>query len=551
MSRSQDELTLTRRTILAGGSAAMLGGLVSPALALGPAARTAPRTVPRFSGPIPVTATSKPWATAMAGGAKEALVKRYDYVEEEYFVAGTCGVYGPGGVVATGADAASPIVFAAQLQPLAKLMRSGVPYKTRAIILRPRDLAKFSGRVHLIPNHNLAAETRTDKNLLRNGDVWIGLEVNSGARFGVEERPSGGIAHLRENDPGRYGSLSIPAGQPTDWPGLQPGRLGEAYKTLDLGGRQAAPEKRNIFRQEISRSYAQAPDIMTDVAAVLRSGGPTSPLAGHRVRRIFTTGSSGQSTILAPYVNYHHEAARQKYGHVPFDGYMIRVGVWPTTRPKGAVLVQVQSEAEAMKAMPAGELDRLANSDDPMFRFYEIPGVGHGLTSRSPNVEAGIGKLVPQGVIGISQTGGASEFQRYDKIAVPVQWAMWENMDQWLEKGVPMPRTQPCQRDPKAADGLARDQFGNVIGGLRLPWMDVPDAQYTGIIQENNPLEGGMKPFSEARMKELYGSREAYLAKVDERLAQMVRDRLILAEDIPLMRLRGDTEALNLGLYGT
>jgi hypothetical protein len=184
-----------------------------------------------------------------------------------------------------------------------------------------------------------------------------------------------------------------------------------------------------------------------------------------------------------------------------------------------------------------------------MFRFYEIPGVGHGLTSRAPSPEGGIGRLVPEGVIGISETAGETEYERYDKIAVPVQWAMWANMDEWLEKGTPMPSTEPCQRDPNAPDGLARDRFGNVLGGLRLPWLDVPDAQYTGIIHENNPLEGGMKPFSEARMKELYGSREAYLAKVDERLQQMARERLILAEDIPLMRLRGETEALNLGLY--
>ena len=114
---------------------------------------------------------------------------------------------------------------------------------------------------------------------------------------------------------------------------------------------------------------------------------------------------------------------------------------------------------------------------------------------------------------------------------------------------IPMPPTAPCRRDPKASAGLARDRFGNVIGGLRLPWMDVPDAQYTGIIQENNPLEGGMKPFSEARMKELYGSREGYLAKVDAALEKLVRERLILAEDVPLMRMRGDTPALNLGFY--
>lgn len=535
---------LDRRSLLAGAAAAA-AGIAAPLRAMTPDGRQPPR----FSGPIPVTTTSKPWASAMDFPHKAAIIKYYDYVEEEYFVTGTCAVYGPDGeVVRTTNDA--PREFAAQLRPLGRQMRTGVPYTTRAIVIRPRDMGKFSGRVHLIPNHNLNADTRTDKNLLRGGDVWIGLEVNSGARFGVEERPSGGVAHLRRFDPQRYAAMSIPAGDVSDWPGLrQPGILGQTYKTLDLGGRVAPPEQRNVFRQEISRSYAQAPDIMSDVAAVIRNGAPTSPLAGHKVRRIYTSGSSGQSTILQPYVDFHHAAAAERLGHVPFDAYMIRVGVWPATRPRGAVLVQVQSEAEVMKPLKPGELEEVANTDDPMFRFYEIPGVGHGLTARAPSVEGGIGKLVPEGVIGISATQGTSAFQRYDKIALPVQWAMWSNIDTWLDGGAPMPRAPNCARDAAAPDQLARDRHGNVIGGLRLPWMDVPDAEYTGIIHDNNPLEGGMKPFGEAKMKELYGSQAAYEAKIDERLEQMARERWIEARDIPLMRMRGDTDALNLGFY--
>src|SRR5262249_18580360 len=147
--------------------------------------------------------------------------------------------------------------------------------------------------VHVIPWHNVDGTTYAERNLMRNGDVWIGLEVNSGTRFGVEERPSGGIANLLRYDAKRYGKLKIPAGLTTDWLDLQPGKLGEAFKTINFGQNG---EAHRYFLQEISRSYAQAPDIMTKVTEALRSNAPGNPLYGHEVRRIYTNGRSGQST---------------------------------------------------------------------------------------------------------------------------------------------------------------------------------------------------------------------------------------------------------------
>jgi len=496
-----------------------------------------------FTGPIPTGPGNVPWGTAMDGGAREAALRHYGYVEEEYFVSGACGVYGPGGSP-DHKPGQTHLEFASQLQPLAKLVRANVPFRTRAIVVRPVDLGRFSGMVHLIPWHNLDATTYAEVNLLRAGDVWIGLECCAGTRFGVEEKPSGGVANLLSFNRNRYGSLSLPGGDPADWPDLQPGRLGEAFRTIDFGKPDA---DHNIFRQEISRSYAQGPDLLTLAAELLRSGGPASPLAGHKVRRIFTAGRSGQSTILQPYVQHHHAAALAGLGHVPFDGYMIRVGAMPTNRPQGSVLVLVQSEAEAKGITPA-ELAALTDTDDPMFRYYEIAGVGHGLTAR-PNVSNTIGAVVPKGVQGISDVAGASEFEPYDKISLPVVWGMWRNMYDWLEKGIPMPRARRIAR-ANVEGNLARDRYGNAIGGIRLPWMDVPDARYVGVISQKNPLEGGMKRFDAARMKQLYGSENAWNTLIRRRLGIMARERWIAPQDIELMMTRGVTPALALGFAG-
>ncbi len=531
------EMTWNRRHLLAGLGAAGGAGLVGtwPVLSN---AQPSPAPI-RFSGPVPVGPGSIPWGTAMDGGAREGLVRRYAYVEEEFFVTGACTVYGPGNASAV-RPGMSHHDFAALLQPLAKAMRENVPFTTRAAMLRPADMRKFSGVIHLIPWHNLDGTTYVERNLLRGGDVWIGLECCGGTRFGVEERPSGGVANLKRFNPQRYASLSLPSGEPSDWPDLQPGRLGEAFRTINFGRPDA---DHNIFRQEISRSYAQGPDVLTQTAALLRHGGLTSPLAGHKVRRIYTAGRSGQSTILQPYVQFHHAAALARLGHVPFDGYMIRVGAMPTNRPSGSVLVLVQSEAEA-KGITAAELAELTDSDDPMFRYYEIAGVGHGLTAR-PNVSRVIGAVVPEGVQGISDVAGHSDYEPYDKISLPLVWGMWRNIYAWVDRGVPMPRSPRILRD--ASGKLARDQFGNARGGIRLPWMEHPDAEYVGVISEKNPLEGGMKRFDEGRMRALYGSRKAWEARLRMALRRMTRERWISAEDIPLMLKRGATPALALG----
>src|SRR4029453_3790389 len=109
-----------------------------------------PRGTMRVTGPIPVTADSKPYGATADGSRAAALLKEFDYVEEEYFAEGSCNVYGLGVETKNHKNGKDfPAVRA-----LSKLVRSGVPYKTRMLVVRPRDLSKFSGNVHAIAFHN-------------------------------------------------------------------------------------------------------------------------------------------------------------------------------------------------------------------------------------------------------------------------------------------------------------------------------------------------------------------------------------------------------------
>jgi hypothetical protein len=107
-------------------------------------------------------------------------------------------------------------------------------------------------------------------------------------------------------------------------------------------------------------------------------------------------------------------------------------------------------------------------------------------------------------------------------------------MYSWVDDGLPMPRTPRITRDPGARDGIARDEHGNALGGLRTPWVDVPDARYVARISPGNPLAAGMRRFTDAEMQALYGSGDEYARRVRVHLDEMVRDRFLLPDDCEL-----------------
>jgi hypothetical protein len=479
-----------------------------------------------LEGPVRNEA-SLPYGSALTPGSENArLLAEHDYVEEEFLVSGTVGVYGPGSQTREEHED-----FYA-LRPLSTVREPDVPFKTRVLVVRPREASRFSGIVHAIPFHNLGAGAQAEMHLLRRGHAWVGIECCSGTRFGADEIPSGGVANLLKVDPERYGSLSMSGGRPEHWPNLAPGAVGRAFATLDFGNREG-PEM-EVFRQELQRSYGQGPDIYFGVVDAIRRG-ERSVMPGFDVRRVVTSGASGGTEILRPLLEYHHDRQVAPDGGPLVDGYLFMVASIPTHRPKNAVLVVLESEAEA-----SGERQDLPeDTDDPRFRYYEIPGTGHqisALPAAAQNARA-LADVLPEGIRGLSERDVSQEYEPYDKFNTPLIWAIWENLYRWMGDGVPMPRAPRITRDPSAPDRIARDEHGNAVGGLRTPWVDVPDARYVPRISPGNPLAPGMKRFTDEQMTALYGSREEYERRVRARLDQMVEERWVLPEDVPLMQV--------------
>lgn len=85
------------------------------------------------------------------------------------------------------------------------------------------------------------------------------------------------------------------------------------------------------------------------------------------------------------------------------------------------------------------------------------------------------------------------------------------------------------------------DDEGNETAGIKLPQVALPLATYTGwnpaatelkMPGDTYSMVGSTLPFSKAKILEKYGSREKYLARVKESLADLVARRLVLADEV-------------------
>src|SRR3954469_7045340 len=131
-------------------------------------------TLGAVEGPIG-TDRGTPYGSATREGSEESrLLAEFDYVEDEFFVSGTANTYGPASSRPLSDD---EDLYA--LEPLSTVHERDVSFPTRAVVVLPRCMRRFSGTVRAIPFHNLGAAVQLDRSLTRRGDAWVGVEVCS------------------------------------------------------------------------------------------------------------------------------------------------------------------------------------------------------------------------------------------------------------------------------------------------------------------------------------------------------------------------------------
>jgi hypothetical protein len=90
---------------------------------------------------------------------------------------------------------------------------------------------------------------------------------------------------------------------------------------------------------------------------------------------------------------------------------------------------------------------------------------------------------------------------------------------------------------PGSQPKYALDRNGNVLGGIRTPWLEAPTAKLSAAGQTGSGLAflfGVTQTFDSATLKALYpGGKVDYLAKFNKALDAVVKAGFILGADVP------------------
>ncbi len=444
--------------------------------------------MPNGDGPLqrtPLTITG-PIEGEPANRVPATLLDEYGYVEEEHLIGGDATGYEPvGELTGDGVWEVHPGATA--------------PYRTRILVRRPADPARFNGTA-VVEWFNVSAGVDADPDfgllhplVLGDGYAYITVsaqQVAIGGGESIMELPEAAAAArkpLTERDPDRYGSLSHP---------------GDAY------------------------SY----DIFGQVGALVRQG---DLLDGAAPGCVIAIGESQSAFRLVSFIN----AVQPLTG--AYDGFLVH------SRGAGCAPVSGVQEVDPRSRPPV----RLRTDlDVPVLQFEtetDLVLLGY-LAARQPDTD----RLVTWEVAGTAHADAT--ILEYGRLAnadvdfdiaelypalnrgpqAQVLRAAFAALVDWVASGSPPPSAPPIETD---GPRLERDDDGIVLGGIRTPAVDVPIATLSGeSADEDNLLAqifGVTVSFSAEDLAARYPTHEGYVAAVTASADEAVAARFLLPAD--------------------
>jgi hypothetical protein len=474
------------------------------------------------TGPIPVTETSRPFLDA----AKD--VAAAGYVEEEFFISGPGRTYewvGQG--------------------PEVKVITDPVRYTTRILVRRPRDATRFSGNVEvnvLNASGSVDAGAPGDfEAMVSRGDVWIGVTTKSLT-----------AQALKRFNAERYAAIDWPNPTPKDKRCARPSIL----PTWIYG--EGAFDKLPAATFNSEQEDGLVWDILTQVGRALKGEERARILPGFSTPWLFMTGASQSANYVHTWIRAFHARERLADGKAIYDGYLPSVGAYLMRINQCSRDITLQ---EALSKIPAPDVPVLAVMSEAeirnsRFTFLpdvvrprsgwityqvaggthgagEVPGVQHKRLGMTPRPETGAAPQRPPSVPGVTFP---PDYMPNDLAWAPVLRMAYVNLIAWARDGVVPPQAQRIQLDANLA--IVRDAHGNALGGLRLPYVDVPVASYRGSIGDGGlaGIIGSRKPFDEQTLRTLYPSAADYTGKFNASTDALVKQRFISPEDGAAMK---------------
>jgi len=278
----------------------------------------------------------------------------------------------------------------------------------------------------------------------------------------------------------------------------------------------------------LSTANGQAGEIIAQVGALLKSKHSDNPLAGLPIRKMVLAGSSASAAVVVNYLPTHMVQRLADMSPI-YDGFM------PTSNGANLRMIDVPMiQVPTMREVFQGNGPTRQDGDAPgnQFRIYEFAGMAH-IDSRDA-----VAYYPDPCKLPISRFPLAA----YMSVALNHLW-------HWVDKGAVPPHADRYYVDFNTdGDGslLALDESGNVKGGIRNPYVDVPTAKF-GVpnsgaeppIKNPHPfiaargeaaqnqlcgLANYQINFNEAQLKKLYKDRKTYQARVQQRYDELVKD---------------------------
>ncbi len=361
---------------------------------------------------------------------------------------------------------------------------TGFPYRTRMIVRRPLSAEDFNGTVVMEWQNNAAGYdldafwAYSHEHFIRRGYAWIGVSVQSAGVIG----PSG----LKAWSPTRYGSLNL-ASDALSW------------------------------------------EIFSQAAQAVRNPVGVDPMGGLPVQRVFAVGLSMGANRLLMYHNSIHPLAEV------FDAFLL-VG--------GGALLRTDLDVKVFKLLSETDVAGNANAKSQAwmrqpasdrFRRWEVAGAAHldfRLAQQFAPLQARDGLPV------VSAAG--CDLPGFSRIPYHfVINAAYDQLVDWVKHNVepPMgPDLEVVTLGPQTSI-LARDSFGNALGGIRLAQHSVATATNTGLNFPDTPPTnfcrtfGSYVPFDAATLDALYPDHQTYVALVIAAAHENQRDGFIVGAD--------------------
>jgi hypothetical protein len=260
-------------------------------------------------------------------------------------------------------------------------------------------------------------------------------------------------------------------------------------------------------------------DILSQAAQAVRKPAGVDPMGGLAVRLVLALGVSQSANRLSVYHNSIHPLA----GVV--DAFSFYVG---------GTALRTDLDVKVFKTLGESDIIALGQAflhepDSDHFRRWEVAGASH--IDRHF-----VQELAPIQVRdGIPLSSPACSLPPLSRIPYYfVANSATDHLVRWVSQNIPppvAPRIQVPALGPPVV--IARDRFGNALGGIRVSQFAVPTAVNTGFNSGSGRcfLLGSFQPFNAATLDALYPNHGTYVSQATQAAHEAMKNGFVGLED--------------------